>query len=387
MTEMYKSGPKTGNIARRVVLAMLLCLSQGMVSAAIQVKELYDVEVTVRDQGATERQRAMQQGFVEMITRLSGSQGMQQLGQSAAELKRAAKYVEQYRYLKSEGKPVTKQEAGLKIWMRFNPKAVQKLLQEQQLPLWGSTRPETLLWIAIDNNRGRYILSNDNRNVLHRNVMGHAGRRAIPVLMPLMDVEDRDKVRIGDIWGGFTTSVKLASGRYKADNVLIGKVYPASGGWRSQWTLLSGSTEKSWSGSGSYAGQAIAVGMDGLADLLTSRYAVKGTGVSSTYRMAISQVNSLQDYDRSRRYLRRISLISGLRLQSIVQGRVVYQIDLRGDVDDLVRALKLERQLLPDDANRPITTDAAEMTGVIRPGETVFDKKPVPLTLYYRLRQ
>jgi hypothetical protein len=271
--------------------------------------------------------------------------------------------------------------------MRFNPRALQKLLQQQQLPHWGRTRPETLLWIAIDNDRGRYILSNDNRNALHRNVMGHASRRAIPVLMPLMDVEDRDKVRMGDIWGGFTTSVKLASGRYNADNILIGKVYPASGGWRSQWTLLAGSTEKSWSGSGSYIGQAIAVGLDGLADQLTSRYAVKGTGVSSTYNMAINQVNSLQDYDRSRRYLGRISLISDLRLQSIAQGRVVYQIDLRGDLDDLVRALKLERQLLPDDANRPVTTEISEMTNVIRPGETVFEQKTVPVTLYYRLRQ
>ena len=158
-------------------------------------------------------------------------------------------------------------------------------------------------------------------------------------------------------------------------------------GWRSQWTLLSGSSEKSWSGSGSYAGQAIAVGLDGLADLLTSRYAVKGSGVSATYNMAISQVNTLQDYDRSRRYLRRISLISGLRLQSVAQGRVMYQIDLRGDVDDLIRALNLERQLLPDDANRPVTTDVSVMTNVIRPGETVFEQKPVPVTLYYRLRQ
>jgi hypothetical protein len=239
----------------------------------------------------------------------------------------------------------------------------------------------------VDNDRGRYILSNDNRNALHHNVMGHAGRRAIPVLMPLMDVEDRDKVRIGDIWGGFTTSVKLASARYKADNILIGKVYSSSGGWRSQWTLLAGSSEKSWSGSGSYAGQAIAVGLDGLADLLTSRYAVKGNRVSATYNLAINQVNSLQDYDRSRQYLQRISLISGLRLQSIAQGRVIYQIDLRGDIDDLVRALKLERQLVPDDANRPVTTDVPEKTNVIRPGETVFDQKPLPATLYYRLRQ
>jgi hypothetical protein len=385
MTEMYKSGSRTGNTAlRRVLLAMLLCLSQSMVMAAVQVKELYDVEVDVRDQGMAERQRAMQQGFAEMITRLSGSGGMQQLGQSATVLKRAARYVEQYRYRKSE-ESAAQQDPGLKLWMRFNRKAMQKLLQEQQLPLWGSTRPETLLWIAIENNRGRSILSSDRRNSLQRNVMGHASRRAIPLLLPLLDIEDRGKVRIGDIWGGFTTSIKLASARYEADNILIGKVYPAAGGWRSQWTLVSGAGEKSWSGSGSYAGQAIAAGIDGLADLLASRYAVKGEGVTATYRVAISQVYSLRDYDRVSQYLRRISLISGFRLHSITQGRVIYQIDLRGDVDDLVRALKLERQLLPDDASRPLTPDAAVMTNVIRPGETVFDQKPVPVTLYYRL--
>ncbi len=367
------------------MLTMLLWLSQGTAMAAVQVKDLYDIEVSVRDQGVAERQRAMQQGFAEMISRLSGSEGMRQLGQSATALRRATKYVEQYRYRKPEGKPAEQPDPGRILWMRFNRKAMQQLLHDRQLPLWGSTRPETLLWIAIENNRGRYIVSSDNKNALQRNLMDHARRRALPVLLPLMDIEDRGKVRIGDIWGGFSTSVKSASTRYKADNLLIGKVYPAAGGWRSQWTLVSGSSEKRWSGSGSYAGQAIAAGMDGLADLLASRYAVKAGGVTASYRMAISQVNSLADYDRSRQYLRNISLISAFRLLSISRGRVVYQIDLRGDVDDLERALKLEHRLLPDNAARPLAVGALK-TNVISPDKTVPDQQLLPMTLYYRLR-
>ena len=159
----------------------------------------------------------------------------------------------------------------------------------------------------------------------------------------------------------------------------------AAGGWRSQWTLVSGAGEKSWSGSGSYMGQAIGAGIDGLADLLASRYAVQGGGTISSYKLAINNVNSLSDYDRSMRYLGRISLISAFRLHSISQDQVIYLIDLRGDIEGLERALRLERRLQPDPSSRPLTPATAIPTVTVQ-DKTVVDQGSAPMTLYYRLR-
>ncbi len=375
MTEIDKTRMHT------VLMALMLWLSPGLLSASVQVKKLYDFEVSVRDQGAAERQRAMQLGLTTVVRRLSGSKGMQQLSDTKSVLKRAPKYVEQYRYRKS-----TSSKAGLKLWMRFNSRALQTLLSNQQLPVWGSSRPQTLLWLAIENNRGRSILSNKKSSSFYRSVMSHAHRRGLPLSLPKMDREDRGKVRMGDIWGGFSTSVKVASARYKYDNLLMGKIYKTSGGWRSEWTLVRGAAEKRWSGSGTYAGQAIAAGIDGLADLLVSSYSVRGDGTQTSYRIAINQVNSLQDYDRCNRYLSGISLISAFNLLSISQDRLVYQINLRGNVDRLERALKLERGLQEDNSSRPQDAVGSAMTSVRSLG-TTLNQAQMPITFYYRLRQ
>jgi len=374
-------------------IALFLVVSglwAGSLSAAVQVEGLYEVEVPVSNQARDERKRALRQGLADLITRLTGSQALEQFGQFLSVLDRASSYVEQYRYRTGpELEPGQKPE--FLLWVRFNRKAIQKLLREQQLPMWGSTRPETLVWIAYQDQGERHILAEDQASSLYRAALTHARRRGVPVLLPLMDLEDQRNVGIGDIWGGFAGTVKTASIRYATENILIGRVYPVAGGWESRWTLISKTGEQHWSGTGRQAGNAIAVGFDGLGDLMASRYAQKTTYDASRYHLKVAAVNSLKDYAKASRYLANVSLITRFQPVYFTQGNATYEIEINGTIEGLEQVLKLEQRLLKDDEviviqPQPVSPSQPE-TVLTEEGETLaINNTPSIETLYYRLR-
>lgn len=348
-------------------LFMLAAMSQSVTHAAVQVEGLYEIEIPVASQGRSERKRALRRGLADIFTRLTGSQGLEQFGQMLNVLDRAARYVEQYRYHKravtGTGGPGQKPEWML--WVRFNRKAIQKLLQDQELPLWGSTRPETLVWLAVEDKGERYILGNDTDNPYYHSIVTQANRRAVPILFPLMDLEDQQKVGVADVWGEFTEPVRDASIRYATENVLIGKIFPVQDGrWESSWALISSAGEQYWSGQGEEIGQAIAAGFDGLADIMISRYALKGSRQTASYKLKITHIDSLQDYAKTNRYLTSVSRITRFQPDTISQGYVLYSIDLRGTVDALRQVFALEQILVPDgthlltseDEKKPLAT-------------------------------
>ncbi len=371
---------------RHGLLALVVLQANVTAHAAIQVEGLYEIELSVKDQGAAERKQALKQALSTILLRLSGPKALARSGQTDKILQRASRYVDQYRYRKPGPRAGARDGSGLLLWVRFNQNALEKLLHDQQLPLWGSTRPETLLWLGIEDRAGRYILGSDKANPVYRSVVRHARNLAVPVLLPLMDLEDQRQARISDIWGGFARPVRSASGRYNADNIVIAKLYPDVDGWRGYWTLLSSSRESNWSSRGKYPDLAIANGMNALADVMIARYAIKLTGELSRYRLAINNVNSLNDYDASRKYLASVSLISSFQLENVSKGQVTYLIDLRGQLNDLEQVLNLERRLLPDvsvENTSPVVVPEAQAAMA----ETVPQNlQPVIETLNYRLK-
>lgn len=384
----------TKQIGRICLFLLMYSLSVSNVLAAVQVEGLYEVEVPVSNQARQERKRALRQGMADLITRLTGSQALEEFGQLLNVLDRTSHYVEQYRY-RTRPDPDLKpgQKPALILWIRFNRKSILKLLRDQQLPLWGSTRPETLVWIVVQDQGDRHVLAADEDNVFYRSVLTQARRRGVPVLVPIMDIEDQRSVSIGDIWGGFSEAIKQASVRYATENILLGRVYSTAAGWESRWTLITASGEQHWSGAGRGIDKAIAIGFDGLGDLMASRYALKSSLEASRYNLQVGAINSLQDYAKAGKYLSSVSQITQFRPIYFKQRSVTYAIELSGPVEGLRRVFKLEQRLLLDDevitiqpvvqAN-PVVVEAVDAKHVAGPVAAV---PAVEIkTLYYRFR-
>ena len=120
-------------LSKAIFLLVTLLLIFSAVQAEEAVTGLYEAEVPVEDQGAEQRQQALQEALKEVLNKVAEAQNIP-VGQLRTDtaLQRAERYVQQYRYT----------EGGL--WVLFDPRAVDALL-EQPAGTGLAGRPETLL--------------------------------------------------------------------------------------------------------------------------------------------------------------------------------------------------------------------------------------------------
>ncbi|MDF1762841.1 MAG: DUF2066 domain-containing protein, partial [Oleibacter sp.] len=131
------------------ILLALTCvgLLLGKTSSAAVVG-LYEAQVSVPDQSEEARDSAIGEAFKLVVTKISGSDAALSDADVMAASEKAISYVKTMRY---ENDP----EQGLMLSVKFADKSMQTLLQASGESVWGETRPDTLLWLAIDSGAGR----------------------------------------------------------------------------------------------------------------------------------------------------------------------------------------------------------------------------------------
>lgn len=354
----------------------LMVVTQPVMSAS-RIDGLYEAQVVVKDQSASERERGIRDALATVLAKLTGRKAVAGSGPFKDILANASRYVNQFQYQTTAG-----DNGRVYLWISFNQRAIEQVLEQKRISLWGSVRPDSLLWLAVEDKAGRYILANDKANPVYRSLMASASELGIPLQLPAMDQGDRRVARISDIWGNFPGQIKAASGRYQVDNILMAKLYSDGSQWRTDWTLISAADEQTWSGQGKYAGQALADGLRGYTELLMDRYAIQASSDLNRYQLVISNVSTLQAYHATQDYLSGIILIDAIQLHHVSPGQISFLLDLRANLKDLERVLDLQQRLIRDHdyVNPPETINSSEQSGPPLRAESPYE------TLHYRLK-
>ncbi|MGA7800178.1 MAG: DUF2066 domain-containing protein, partial [Gammaproteobacteria bacterium] len=235
--------------------------------SAAPVEHLFQAEVPVSDQGVGERAGAVRDALTEVLVRLTGERDVAQQPVAADLLKDSDRFVQQYRYRREPPPDAGAQASALWLWVRFDARGIERAVRRAGLPLWGRERPLTLIWLAVQDGDQRYLVASDADSDLRRTVEREARRRGVPVLFPLLDLEDQARVQFPDVWGGFVDMVTDASKRYHAPDVLIGRLaHNAGGGWSARWTMELDGDEINWVASDASVDTVLAAGVDGAAD-------------------------------------------------------------------------------------------------------------------------
>jgi hypothetical protein len=317
---------------------MLLLVAASLQAWAAIPPDLYAAEV---DAGAGQA-RAFGDALQRVLVKMTGSRDA-----TADGLGDPAALVQQYRTL-PDGR----------LWISFDPAALRRALDATNQPIWGEERPATLVWLAVDAGRGqREIVAAEpppggmtgGADSLGeaRDALVDAGRdRGLPLLLPLVDSADLAAVSFADLWGDFTGPVTGASARYGADAILIGRARdPDPARARVQWTLLAGGDRYDWTGG-------IADGPEGAADRLAATLAAQQGGLRLV-RLQVSAVDSVDAYGAVLAYLSGLSVVESCAVELVEADRVLFGLRVRGDVDQLMRTLALQRLLLPTDPATP----------------------------------
>lgn len=349
------------NIPQAVVLALLLMM-EGIFPAAMagEVSGLYEAEVPVKSQGDAERNQALNTALVEVLIKVSGNRNVTSIASLQPVLSHPMGLVQQFRYrelpkfedretVQSEGNRVENPFTQV-LRVSFDAQAINQALNDAGLPVWGRARPSTLLWLAVEDGNERYLLGVDDHPDIQELIRQEAHRRGVPVMIPLMDLEDQANLRFTDVWGNFQDVIVDASSRYQPEAVLVGRLYRQFDGlWQARWSLyLKDDRQQQWEISGDESRDIITAGIDGSADILSSKFSKIISEVDSgDIMIMITDVNSLEDYARTMKYLRSLDAVTQLQIEEVSASTVMLMVGIRSDRTELEQAIGFGSTLAP----------------------------------------
>ncbi|TYK66171.1 DUF2066 domain-containing protein [Colwellia echini] len=198
-------------------LLFLLCFLLSSVKAvALEVNDLYQVTVVVDSQSSEQRELAISSALQGVFLKIGGKESILQNNVLVKAQNRASSYVNQYRYQRVDNQ--------LSLVVSFNEKKVNALFKQADLALWGSLRPQVLLWLIDEQGDSRTIIAYDSEAIIPTSVTDFSKQRGLPIVMPLMDFDDSVQISESDLWGYMPEQIQQASSRYFADMVIVMRV-------------------------------------------------------------------------------------------------------------------------------------------------------------------
>ena len=339
-----------GRLAVTVCFVMTLFAGHAM---AVTVSDLYEAEVPVEGQEAAQRSDAISRAFTEVLMKVTGHRGITNRQELTAEIANASRYAQQYRYRLLDADPVanpTGQPEGENVepqrllQVSFDSGAVNSMLRGLGLPVWGDNRPSGLVWIGLEQGGKRQLLNPDlNPSDIVSSMKSHAGSRGLPVIFPLMDLEDQTNMQTADLWGDFELNIRNASQRYQPDLILTGTLTRiANRHWRASWRLYHGQQVSSWEDQSADEASLAESAIERMADLLAERFAPLGADFSmNKVRIRIDGITNFQDYASLGRFLESQSTIEKAALVSVEPDAMIYDLHTRGGTQVLQQGLDL----------------------------------------------
>jgi hypothetical protein len=309
------------------------------------VDGLFGTEVPVQSREATQRDHDLRQALAKVLVKVSGYRDTPERPELAEALAEAPGYVQQFRYLvrdQSAGEPTE--------WLRviFDGAAVTALLRERSLPVWSEVRPAVLLWLGLETPAGYRWYTPDTDPGGWDALQRAADERGLPLLLPLLDLEDQARLRPAELEGGYEPTIWSASQRYAPDAVLVGTLGDRGGAWRVSWTLLQ-DTAVNWQSPAGSLDEVLAAGVHRATDILAARYVPRGMSPEARFlELRVTGVVGLADFARVRGHLDALSVVEHSRLLAVEPGVARFQLRVAGGAAALERGMALGGLLEPD---------------------------------------
>lgn len=336
-------------------LPLLLVLSCAWKpAAAVIVEDLFTVELPVADQTTSLRLESFSQAFKQVIVKVSGSDDALRSQAFERPIERSARYVKQFRYVSRNQSQEEEVDAGrLVLRINFDQQLIESLLREHNFPVWGRERPSSLLVISYDVNENIKLVSEDLTPDLIEALDQAASSHAVPVLFPLMDLEDIAMVKIGDIVSREYENIKTMAQRYTPDALLVGQIVGRSGkGWHGDWEVRFADQIFKWKHKASSKKAVIDQVIKHLARILALEYALEDhRRVEQSLLLSVSALEGIDRLISVQEYLTSLNVVENVRVAMITDDVVTYRLKLRNDPEDLQRLIEfgevLEQENFP----------------------------------------
>lgn len=355
---------------RILVVAVALCaiLLSGL-ARAVELTDLYQARVPAGLSQAQWQRQALQ----DVLLKLTGSDEVVRQPGLAESLKNSGQFVVQFQQIQQEGQPY--------LLVTLDGQKITRLLQSQQIPVWGPRRPVVLLWLTERPVATPQFVINPE-HPLRKALLQQGARYGLGLQFPLYDETDTTLVKEETSWGGDWPVLQQASARYQATevyNLLFDQLTDASGlvqfrlTWQ-QWVDGAVQSKELLNA------DALALAQQFCAELAAAqaaRYAVRvfaaGDATGDSLQLTFDGVGSLTDLVSLRQLFGNMLTVREHRLVQYTAGQAVLQLQLSASRDEFYRALSLVRELTPQ--AEPDLTAVAQNTGTTTDAMLAVDQQ------------
>ncbi len=329
---------------------------------AIEVKNLYVSKVKVSSQTSGERSKALKAAMKGVIIKVAGKSSFLKLPTIKAALKNYNSYVRQYRY--------QRENVGNQLVVTFDEEKINKLLVQENLPIWGRLRPQILLWVVNEDGLSRAILSDSTRSELPNLIEQYSQTRGLPIIMPIMDLTDANKISVSDLWGRFAEPITLASNRYAPEAIVIVRISNSSlvpeiesqvdcellcqqKSFVVDWRFISDTNQMSIQEANQEFGRKYQGGnksvliretLNDITDNIYKRYALSTT-TSNEFTIDVANINTFESHIALTSFLNELSSVQKVKLISAHGNQRSFHLTLLGSQQSLLASLRLNKEL------------------------------------------
>lgn len=315
---------------------------------AIEVTDLYTGVVPVPDQSEPARLDGQAAALRQVLVKMSGAPSVLALPQVQANLGKAAAYVQRYQYMVQPAPADTPvgTPGSLQLQVSFDGRALEQLLQDAAAPIWGARRPLTLVWLAVADDRGRRLLDADDEPELVRELQYASRARGLPVVLPLLDLEETNQINISDVWGRFLEPLNSFSARYGAEALLAGRLEKIGDNWQGELSFMQGVLRHGVIAQAATRAELLTQLFGQVAEFLASKYAVVlDPSKDASVLVRVRNVRQLEDYALLSQFFSGLQAVRQADVVEVGEGQALFSLRLIADQSALLQATALDTRL------------------------------------------
>ncbi len=321
-------------------LALLLACGLSSAENGDSSEQYYSVTLEVEDRSAAARERALEKALAIVLRRMTGRPQVAAIESLRTALDQADRLALSFGYERLA-------TGGSAINVRFDSRGVRQVIKDAGLSVWSLERPRVMAWVLIESEAGEVILDAASSHVIASAMQQSAAEFGVPLIFPLMDIDERLEMAPMLLRGLFFDALRQASRRYDTEFFLIGRaVQREDGVWSGNWTLSQPGASVSELDT---SGEAENIARDGLGfvlEALSSRFALD-MGGGEHVRISIEGVRALAEYAALLRYLRALDGVERAELRALSKDMLTLDVWLATSWEGFLDLLAQDRRLVP----------------------------------------
>ena len=323
---------------RYILLFLLLTAVQ---VSAVEVENLYTGKILVTDKTQQTRIKAHKWAIEQVLTKVTGSRDILKVKRIQQEVRlRTANYIKSYAFMTDElGRTFLVDE--------FDQVKIDNLLRGVGASIWGKRRPETLIWLALEEGINRFIASPDNFPQYTEMLIQSGDDRGLPIVIPAKQTISDSNLYSSDIWARFDKVVWKETQSLGYDHFVMARMfYDDSQTLGQKWSLDYVLVEN-----GQRILEESLLGQDlellkqmvnNIGDYFAKQYAIKSEGLGvDDVEITITNLTNVIELQKAEKFLRTLPPVAAAELQLIENNTASFKLVLSGQGLDVIKAMAL----------------------------------------------